>query len=150
MVELISPDCQNSGHLLVLLVAGGLHATNVISDPSATISIRDLDGSSERGVMDDARLLLMGKLQPSQDASELECFYQAHPDTRSWQGHKFALYKLTDLKRVRWIGGFGDRHYVGWLDVELYFGSNGEEGEVKETRTKLTVQRSSDLEVGSW
>jgi hypothetical protein len=49
------------------------------------------------------------------------CFTAAHPDARYWlpgnpiHTSEFARLVVT---QVYWIGGFGDRAYIGWIPVE--------------------------------
>jgi hypothetical protein len=33
--------------------------------------------------------------------------------------HLFRFYKLH-VSQAYWIGGFGDEHYVGWLEIDDY------------------------------
>jgi hypothetical protein len=91
--------------------------------------------------MDTARLILSGKLVavPDTDTEPYECFYKVHPETRDWMAHKFALYTFEELDMVRWIGGFGDRHFVGWLEVDDYLAANGDDDE-DEGRLARAVQ----------
>jgi len=43
-----------------------------------------------------------------------------HPDARHWGSfHDFHYYSL-DISHLYWIGGFGDKHYVGWISGDLY------------------------------
>jgi hypothetical protein len=56
------------------------------------------------------------------DHAELaECFVKAHPDARYWlpgnRIHKSAWARLV-VTQLYWIGGFGDRAYIGWIPIE--------------------------------
>ncbi|KAK7513686.1 pyridoxamine 5'-phosphate oxidase-domain-containing protein [Phyllosticta citriasiana] len=49
------------------------------------------------------------------------CFAKAHPDSVSWYpGNPIHTSKWSRLvvTEVYWIGGFGDRAYIGWIPVE--------------------------------
>jgi len=52
-----------------------------------------------------------------------ECFVAKHPDARYWLPgnsiHRSEWVKLV-VTHVYWVGGFGDRAYIGWLPLELY------------------------------
>ena len=52
----------------------------------------------------------------------VKCFQGVHRDSRLWTpGRKGAAHggkwMRVKVQEVYWIGGFGDRHYIGWLDV---------------------------------
>lgn len=77
------------------------------------------------------RFSLLGYLEPitSEDESEnaaattalQACFLRAHPDARYWlpgnRIHASAWVRLV-VTQVYWIGGFGDRAYIGWIPVD--------------------------------
>jgi hypothetical protein len=49
------------------------------------------------------------------------CFVGVHGDSRLWlPGKKWAahqgLWMRLVVKEIYWIGGFGDRNYIGWFD----------------------------------
>ena len=74
------------------------------------------------------RLSLVGYLEeiPMDEAKEKEipgCFTRLHGDSRMWlPGKKWAahqgLWTRIVVQEVYWIGGFGDRNYIGWFDPE--------------------------------
>ncbi|KAK3393097.1 pyridoxamine 5'-phosphate oxidase-domain-containing protein [Podospora didyma] len=49
------------------------------------------------------------------------CFVKTHPDARYWlpgnRIHESHFVRLV-VEQVYWIGGFGDRAYIGWIPVE--------------------------------
>ncbi|KAK3935605.1 pyridoxamine 5'-phosphate oxidase-domain-containing protein [Diplogelasinospora grovesii] len=49
------------------------------------------------------------------------CFVDSHPDARFWlpgsRVHESHFVRLV-VQQVYWIGGFGDRAYIGWIPVE--------------------------------
>lgn len=51
------------------------------------------------------------------------CFVKAHPDAVAWLPgnpiHESRWVKLV-VQEVYWIGGFGDRAYIGWIPVETW------------------------------
>ena len=80
------------------------------------------------------RFSLNGYLAPI-PASELatpewkdteECFYNAHPEARMWapgQGvHESYWARLVPEGGVYWVGGFGDRAFIGWIGREEWEG----------------------------
>lgn len=77
------------------------------------------------------RFSLLGYLEPipPPDSSDSEetldalqtCFLSAHPDARYWlPGNRIHASEWVRLvvTQVYWIGGFGDRAYIGWIPVE--------------------------------
>lgn len=72
------------------------------------------------------RFSLLGYLEKisaeEADDSELRsCFTQTHPDAKYWlpgnRIHESEWVRLV-IQQVYWIGGFGDRAYIGWIPVE--------------------------------
>lgn len=49
------------------------------------------------------------------------CFVKSHPDAAAWlpgnRIHESSFVRLV-VQEVYWIGGFGDRAYIGWIPVE--------------------------------
>lgn len=73
------------------------------------------------------RFSLLGHLEdihPSSeaDAADLQdCFLRSHPDARYWlpgnRIHEAGWVRLV-VDELYWVGGFGDRAYIGWIPVE--------------------------------
>lgn len=88
------------------------------------------------------RLSLIGSLEPlpvtvlAEVREEMEsCFLAAHPDSVYWlPGHSDAAHRgywaRLVVQKALWIGGFGDRARIGWLDVDAWKGitKHGEDG----------------------
>ncbi|KAI1617469.1 pyridoxamine 5'-phosphate oxidase-domain-containing protein [Exophiala viscosa] len=55
------------------------------------------------------------------------CFTKAHVDSvmwlpgKKWAAHKGVWMRMV-VREVYWIGGFGDRAYIGWFDPEEWHG----------------------------
>ncbi|CAN8100643.1 unnamed protein product [Discula destructiva] len=74
------------------------------------------------------RFSLLGYLEPiaadagSPAADALQsCFLESHPDARYWlPGNRIHTSEWVRLvvTQVYWIGGFGDRAYIGWIPVD--------------------------------
>ena len=74
----------------------------------------------DRGLMDHARFTLFGTLYPSQNQSSSKaCLQSKLKDSRWLQGHEFKTFNM-EIKAINYVGGFGDEHYVGWLDMDEY------------------------------
>ncbi|KAJ9155479.1 FMN-binding split barrel-related protein [Pleurostoma richardsiae] len=73
------------------------------------------------------RFSLIGYLEPIEPAGPAsaaqiaECFVGAHPDARYWlpgnRIHESTWARLV-VQQVYWVGGFGDRAYIGWIPAE--------------------------------
>lgn len=74
------------------------------------------------------RLSLIGHveeipLEEARDNGLVNCFLRAHPDARLWlPGDKHAAHPgrwvRMVVEEVYWMGGFGDRHWIGWFDIQ--------------------------------
>lgn len=89
------------------------------------------------------RFSLLGYIEPipgSDDRSDPEslgaklaaCYTAAHPDAKYWlPGNKIheAHFVKFVVTHVYWVGGFGDRAYIGWIPVEEWRNVTREEWE---------------------
>jgi len=83
------------------------------------------------------RASLIGYLSPI-PSSEVRswnipaCYLQSHPDAALWlpgsptAAHQ-GLWMQLIVQEVYWIGGFGDRNFIGWLDPEEWRNVSKEE-----------------------
>jgi hypothetical protein len=59
------------------------------------------------------------KISPESSADLAACFVSKHPDAKYWlpgnRIHESEFVRLV-VTQVYWIGGFGDRAYIGWID----------------------------------
>ena len=83
------------------------------------------------------RFSLIGYIDPIPD-SEIEkasvqgCFLARHPDAEAWlPGNKIheSWWGRLVVRDVYWIGGFGDRAYIGWIPGSEWEGVKAEEVE---------------------
>ncbi|KAI0487205.1 pyridoxamine 5'-phosphate oxidase-domain-containing protein [Xylaria cf. heliscus] len=70
------------------------------------------------------RFSLLGYIEKIDDVSTAalsECFVKKHPDAKYWlpgsRVHKSEFVRLV-VQQIYWVGGFGDRAYIGWIPVE--------------------------------
>lgn len=56
-----------------------------------------------------------------EDEGIAKCFTKYHPDAKAWLPgnsiHESYWVRLV-VEDVYWIGGFGDRAYIGWIPAE--------------------------------
>ncbi|KAI0172853.1 pyridoxamine 5'-phosphate oxidase-domain-containing protein [Hypoxylon sp. FL1284] len=61
------------------------------------------------------------KVDAATAADMASCFVDTHPDAKYWLPgnpiHESQFVRLV-VTKVYWIGGFGDRAYIGWIPVE--------------------------------
>ena len=86
------------------------------------------------------RFSLLGYLETidadeSAAAGLANCFVDKHPDAKYWlpgnQIHESEWVRLV-VTQVYWIGGFGDRAYIGWIDAADWRNVTREEWEAVE------------------
>lgn len=74
------------------------------------------------------RFSLIGHIEPLSKKEVkkhgiMSCFLASHPDAQAWtpgnEIHDSWWVRLV-VEKVYWIGGFGDRAYIGWIPVEVY------------------------------
>ena len=76
------------------------------------------------------RFSLIGYLEPIPDGDDLKgevgsklasCFVRTHPDAKYWlpgnKVHESHFVRMV-VQHVYWVGGFGDRAYIGWIPIE--------------------------------
>ncbi|KAH8161029.1 hypothetical protein CIB48_g7214 [Xylaria polymorpha] len=81
------------------------------------------------------RFSLLGYTEKIDDASTAalsECFVKTHPDAKYWlpgsRVHKSEFVRLV-VQQIYWVGGFGDRAYIGWIPVDEWKSVTREEWE---------------------
>jgi len=114
----------STGMPLLLLTEIELNVINSNADPRVALAISTpLDQLDGNDPMIMPRMTLMGTLQPVeyQDIAAAKKVYVAkHPQSAMWINFiDFSLFYL-DVTDVYWVGGFGDSHYIGWIDSETY------------------------------
>ncbi|CAF9912304.1 MAG: hypothetical protein HETSPECPRED_000902 [Heterodermia speciosa] len=86
------------------------------------------------------RYSLIGRIEPLSRAEIEEnqiqsCFLNLHPDAQAWTPgnpiHESWWVRLV-VEEIYWIGGFGDRAYIGWIPVSEW--RSVTEEEVRNTR----------------
>ncbi|KAH9436975.1 hypothetical protein MCOR02_000637 [Pyricularia oryzae] len=81
------------------------------------------------------RFSLMGyleRIEPAKHLSVAACYVNTHPDAKYWLPgnpiHEAEWVRLV-VTKVYWVGGFGDRAYIGWIPVEEWKDVTREEWE---------------------
>lgn len=102
-------------------------------------SYKELTGHDPWSAANLPRASLIGYLQEisKEDIEKqdlVKCFTAVHPDSRFWlPGDKASphtgVWMRMVVEQVYWIGGFGDRAFIGWFDVDEWKGVQQKEWE---------------------
>ncbi|KAI5310606.1 hypothetical protein KEM55_004617 [Ascosphaera atra] len=104
----------------------------------------DMDDLLQNSIANLPRMSLLGYIEPLPEMSgdvrkKLEsCYVSAHPDAVMWLPDDEAAahsgyWARLNVQKVFWIGGFGDRARIGWIDTDMWKGvkrdgTNGQPG----------------------
>lgn len=120
----------------------GSHPDPRVVDPRHRASKRRSRGDGwekgrprwRKGMPSKLRFVLFGQVEllpekageiSSEDNEATDCFLKWHPDAVHWapgaeDSPHFARWAKMDVQKVYSIGGFGDEHFIGWIDAESY------------------------------
>lgn len=121
-------DCEpDTGNPTILAISIATSFKNVAAGSNITLSVRyhPQDGKWHSAASL-PRYSLIGHLEDIDDsavkkASLAACFVKTHPDAAAWlPGNRIHASNWVRLvvDEVYWIGGFGDRAYIGWIPVD--------------------------------
>lgn len=124
-------DCDpiRPGSPTVLAMSIATSFRNVAAGSHISLSLRyepPADVAAKYTVASLPRFSLMTKLEdiPEGDLKHgtvSQCFTQYHPDAKWWlPGNRIHTSRWARLvvTGIYWVGGFGDRAYIGWIPVE--------------------------------
>lgn len=130
-------DLLGPGNPLILALHLGTTFRNTKAGSNVTLSIDWWDRSADDGTLDNSpaalpRLALLGWLEPlpaalpddTKKAIE-KCFMSAHPESKFWlpgrpdAAHTGYWARLV-VEKALWIGGYGDRAKIGWLNPQVW------------------------------
>jgi Pyridoxamine 5'-phosphate oxidase len=135
-------DCEPSGNPTILAINIATSFKNVASGSNISLSINWTPPYPPKSRIESAsakntfaysaanlpRFSLIGVLEkiPQADVEAQDigaCFVKQHNDAKYWlPGNKIHDSEWVRLvvQEVYWIGGFGDRAYIGWIPVEQW------------------------------
>jgi hypothetical protein len=138
-------DCEESGNPTILAISIATPFRNVAAGSNISLSLQwtpPFPPSSRISFLSSflyskpdpvpysaanlPRFSLMGHLEqiPEHEVDALnlgKCFTKAHPDAKYWlPGSKIHHSEWVRLivEDIYWVGGFGDRAYIGWIPVD--------------------------------
>jgi len=107
---------DRAGEPLVLLSAIAQHTKNIAADARVSLTVLDANAREPQAA---SRLTVLADVRPVPDSEPAaRAVYVSHlPDSAGYVDfHDFALYRL-DVRRARFIGGFGKIHWVAADDL---------------------------------
>ncbi|KAF2116594.1 pyridoxamine 5'-phosphate oxidase-domain-containing protein [Lophiotrema nucula] len=148
-------DCEaESGNPTILAITIATSFKNEAAGSNITLSLRwhPRDGRKFYSAAAFPRYSLLGYLEdisPKEALSQnvIGCFVKNHPDAAAWlPGNRIHESKWVRLvvQEIYWIGGFGDRAYIGWIPQEEW------QNVTKEEIDSITLPGEKAQGWGSW
>ncbi|CAI6260603.1 unnamed protein product [Periconia digitata] len=130
-------DCEpGSGNPTILAISIATSFKNVAAGSNITLSLRwHAPYNRPYSAAAVPRFSLIGHLEELsaeevREQNVAACFVKYHPDAVSWlPGNRIHESKWVRLvvEEVYWIGGFGDRAYIGWIPLNEWQNVTAEE-----------------------
>ncbi|KAL5523897.1 hypothetical protein ACEPAG_8070 [Sanghuangporus baumii] len=120
-------NCYSNGSLSLITMPISRHTRNIVHSPShsASMTVWSTPPAASR-----ARVALIGNVTIldtplAVDSGIQDCYLQQHPDARFWlpddpDGAHEAFWARFDPHSVFFVGGFGNKHYIGDVPLDLY------------------------------
>ncbi|KAK0110124.1 hypothetical protein ONS95_002777 [Cadophora gregata] len=155
-------DCEPTGNPTILAITIATSFKNVAAGSNISLSLTWTPPSSSSHHQSPyspaslPRFSLLGYLEPISPSAITslklaQCFTAAHPDAKYWLPgnpiHTSEWVRLV-VQEVYWIGGFGDRNYIGWIPVEEWRGVK--RGEWEGVRLPGERENGKDVEGEGW
>jgi hypothetical protein len=133
-------DCEpKTGNPTLLGLSVSSSFKNAAAGSNLTLSIRwHPPISRPYSAMEMPRFALIGeveKINPDDGMRIAECYAKYHPDSVLWMpGNKIheSFWMRLVVKEVYWLGGFGDRAYIGFIPIDVW--KNISQKEISEVR----------------
>ncbi|KAF1944281.1 hypothetical protein EJ02DRAFT_452650 [Clathrospora elynae] len=130
-------DCEpDTGNPTILAITIATSFKNVDAGSNITLSMRWHPQDTQwRSPASLPRFSLVGRLEDVdheavEKAGVMACYVEKHPDAKWWlPGNQIHVSKWVRLvvEEIYWIGGFGDRAYIGWIPLEEWQSVTAEE-----------------------
>ena len=123
----VVPYCLDSdGYPVILISSLAQHTRNIAKNTKVSLTVAQ---SGVDDVQAGARLTWVGDAEPITDEAAIQRYYRFFPESRGYHNtHNFDFYRIVPV-RSRYIGGFGDIH---WLENALIAEANPFAGSVEE------------------
>jgi hypothetical protein len=129
-------DCESKGNPTILAMPIASNFRNVAAGSNMTLSLQwHPPVNRPYSAAEMPRFALIGYLERIgagfREAARLGiCFAKAHPDSVLWMpGNRIhtSYWARMVVTEVYWIGGFGDRAYIGWIPIDDFRGVTEDE-----------------------
>jgi len=150
-------DCEpNTGNPTLLALSIATSFKNVAAGSNISLSLNWVPPTPPssspflNGPAAQPRFSLLGYLEDIEPdvigAVELAtCFTKEHPDARAWlPGNRIHESRWTRLvvEEIYWVGGFGDRAYIGWIPRSVWANVTREEVEAVRLPGEKEVEKA--------
>jgi hypothetical protein len=121
-------DCEPStGNPTLLSLSVSSNVKNAREGSNVTLSVRWEPETQPHSAVALPRMSLTGylaRIRPDEDESAVKaCYGKAHPDSVPWMPggriHESFWTRLV-VKDIFWVGGFGDRAFIGWIPEHVW------------------------------
>lgn len=141
--EYIASCEEPSGNPTILALTISTSTRNAVAGSNVSLAVSwwdeyvKLTGAEPWSTANLPRASLVGYLEeiPQEEVDEkriVSCFTGVHGDSRWWlpgddhAAHRGIWMRLV-VEQIYWIGGFGDRAFIGWFEPEVWRGISKEE-----------------------
>src|SRR2546430_5759051 len=119
----ITPYCADrQGRPIIYISYIAQHTRNILADPRVSLTVFENNTGSD-DVQARGRITCIGDARkvPADDSDTRERYFRYFPSSGQYAGtHDFEFFRL-DLRRVRFIGGFGQ---IYWVEPADFLASN--------------------------
>lgn len=135
-VEDFSESYNKNGIPIFLLADISTTSKNLLKNPIGSISINTNNcsvkdcGNMPYDNLACSRMTLMGEFKQIKNYEKNDpnilTFIEKHPAASYWLNDKNHAYNLWtfEIHQIYYIGGYGHLHYIGNIDLNLYFNTN--------------------------
>ncbi|KAH8827188.1 pyridoxamine 5'-phosphate oxidase-domain-containing protein [Flagelloscypha sp. PMI_526] len=153
-------SCHQNGTLTLLFLPISRHSQNILHTDGHAASITI---TSTRPAARNARVSLLGNVTIFEDTPTVpelqrikQCYLNIHPDAKWWLpdddgAAHISYWAFFHPHSVYFVGGFGDKHYIGWVPLDLYHdsglqGTSSQKGPSEQQRVLGTRPSPSKFE----
>ncbi len=123
----VVPYCLDADGFPVILISSlAQHTRNIEKNSKVSLTIAKMEADN---IQTGARLTWVGDAEKITDETSINRYYSFFPESRGYhKTHDFEFYRIVPV-RNRYIGGFGDIH---WLNNDMIVEINSFAGELEE------------------
>ncbi|KAL7412024.1 pyridoxamine 5'-phosphate oxidase-domain-containing protein [Mrakia frigida] len=127
LMEYQAPHPKIPSSILYLLMPISTSVKNILgNEGKATVTLANKEGTASK-----ERVALIGTVTPEHNltiadaASYTAQYLKYHPDAAGWlptstHSPHASFWATFTPEEIYYVGGFGDTHYIGWIERELW------------------------------